>query len=196
MNTKLVSGVGINDLSENVIVNGVALQFYNTWNHMIQRCYSEKCQLKQPSYIGCSVCDEWKHLSNFKKWYDENYKEGFHLDKDILIEGNKVYSPATCRYVPRYLNNLLNDNSASRDELPKGLSEQKPIYGRRVTSSYQARCNNGYGKQTYKTFKTIPEAQEWYSATKQRIVKEQATRAFLANEIKTDVYLALVRRKF
>ena len=32
--------------------------------------------------------------------------------------------------------------------------------------------------------------------TKKRVVKEQATRALVANEIKTDVYLALVRREF
>lgn len=41
---------------------------------------------------------------------DENWKphmEGWHLDKDILLKGNKVYSPETCAFVPAKINSLL-----------------------------------------------------------------------------------------
>jgi viroplasmin and RNaseH domain-containing protein len=62
--------------------------------------------------------------------------------------------------------------------------------------TYRASCSNGYGERIDKTFKTVEEAQAWYSETKKHIVKEQAQRAFLENAIKTDVYLALVRREF
>ena len=57
--------------------------------------------MKRNSRLICSVCEEWKHFSNFKKWFDENYIEGFDIDKDILIKGNKVYSPEACSFVPR-----------------------------------------------------------------------------------------------
>ena len=57
-------------------------------------------------------------------------------------------------------------------------------------------CKNGNGIQLKKRFNVLDDAIKWRSETKKRIVKEQATRAFLENSIKTDVYLALVRRNF
>lgn len=195
--TKLVQGIGINDYNGKVLVNGKAINSYAVWRSMLCRCYSSYYHGEKPTYIGCSVCDEWKYFTNFKNWYDENYVEGFVLDKDILIEGNKVYSADTCRFVPPYLNSLLTDHRNARGEFPIGVRPQKvsSVFGR-VNESYQANCSNGYGKQLTKTFKSVEEASVWYSETKQRIVKEQATRAFLENAIKTDIYLALVRRRF
>lgn len=89
--------------------------FYNTWIGMLERCFSKKHQEKHPTYKGCTVCDEWKLLSNFKKWYDkQHYLEGWHLDKDILVPNNKIYSPETCRFVPSKINNLLTTCGKSR----------------------------------------------------------------------------------
>ena len=80
-------------------VNGKAVKAYRTWGSMIERCYSKKCQAKHPTYIGCSVVEEWHNYQNFAKWFDENYIDGCELDKDIKIKGNKVYSPSTCIFV-------------------------------------------------------------------------------------------------
>lgn len=192
--SKLVSGICVNDFEGVVNKNGKMIKSYTIWKAMLQRCYSEKLHLKYPTYIGCSVCDEWLLFSNFKKWFDENYKEGFNLDKDILVEGNKIYSPDTCRFVPTYINNLLTDRRNARGCLPLGIAKQ--MSPRQINPTYKAQCNNGYGNQLNKGFSTIQEAQAWYTETKTRIVKEQALRAFMEGEIKTDIYLALVRRKF
>lgn len=194
---KLVCGIGINDYDGSMRINGKRMLSYACWHSMLNRCYSAEYQTRFPTYIGCSVCEEWLLFSNFKVWYDENYKPRFQLDKDILFPGNKVYSPETCRFVPQYLNSLLTDRGAARGEYPLGVMALKPgsIQGL-INTSYQAQCNNGYGKQIRKTFKTIEEAQHFYSITKKRVVKEQAIRAFLDNAIKTDVYLALVRREY
>ena len=194
---KLVCGHGINDYDGAMSISGRDIPSYTHWHSMLGRCYDPKCQAKYPTYIGCTVCQEWLLFSNFKKFYDENYKEGFVLDKDILKIGNKVYSPETCRFVPVYLNSLLIDSGAIRGDLPLGVSSLKPsIKSHRINITYRARCSNGYRKPITKIFKTVEEAQEWYSITKKSIVKEQAIRAFLDNAIKTDVYLALVRRDF
>lgn len=185
---RLVRGHGINDVGRIPYVNGKQSSAYQAWNAMLQRCYDHKYQARQPTYIGCSVCPEWLYFSNFQRWFDENYREGFALDKDILVAGNKIYSPKTCRYVPQYLNLLLTDRGAARGELPLGID--------RNNMSYRARCNDGHGKNLTKTFKHLEDAVAWYKQTKKRVVKEQAIRAFLDNDIKTDVYLALVRREF
>lgn len=67
------------------------------------------------------MCDEWHSLKAFKKWHDNNFIEGFHLDKDILVEGNKVYSPETCVYVTPLLNSIFVDNGVSRSGYPTGV---------------------------------------------------------------------------
>lgn len=97
-----VCRVGINDM---YFVSD--LKSYKTWDTMIRRCYSKYKQVENPTYIGCSVCEEWLTFSNFKRWFDENYIEGYELDKDILVKGNKVYSPETCCFVPKRLNLLI-----------------------------------------------------------------------------------------
>ena len=190
---KIVSGVGINDFGAKISNNGVHIRSYATWKSMLDRCYNKLNTKRRPTYIGCSVCESWISFSNFKQWYDTNYITGFELDKDILIPGNKVYSPEACRFVPPYLNKLLNDHGNRRGDLPVGVSQANKG---RCSPTYTAFCNNGYGFQLNKTFKSIPEAVDWYAETKKVIVKEQAVRAFMANSIDTDVYLALVRREF
>lgn len=83
------------------------------WENMKQRCYSEKYHKKYPTYKGCYVCDDWLNYDNFKKWFEENYNpetmKDFVLDKDILVEGNKTYSPDTCCFVPQEINNTFKN---------------------------------------------------------------------------------------
>jgi len=72
---KLVYGVGVNDCGESVKAGGKNTTYYVIWNGMLRRCYSDKYHSAR-TYIGCTVCDEWLLLSNFKKWFDENYVDG------------------------------------------------------------------------------------------------------------------------
>ncbi|EOX1555450.1 hypothetical protein ACPD0L_000751 [Vibrio cholerae] len=76
-----------------------AMPALRVWRHMLYRCYAEKAKLTHPTYGECTVCDEWHNFTNFYHWYKENYIEGYHLDKDIKVPGNKVYSPETCMFV-------------------------------------------------------------------------------------------------
>ena len=92
----LVYGVGINDMPRgfcSYYKNGkqIVEHFYKTWKNSLERCYSFKYQENNPTYKGCSVCEEWLTLSNFKEWYDKQYYvKGFQLDKDIIKAGNKA----------------------------------------------------------------------------------------------------------
>lgn len=126
--SKLVCEVGVNDLPRGSCSDdkGNSLPFYKTWTSMLYRCFSEKKQEERPTYKDCTVCNEWLLLSNFKKWYDSQYKEeGWHLDKDILVPNNKVYSPTTCRFVPSNINNLLIGRGRSRGKHLIGVSWHK-----------------------------------------------------------------------
>lgn len=52
--------------------------------------------------------EEWWNFANFREWYRENIIEGrkFDLHKDILVQGNNVYSPNTCSLVTHYANTI------------------------------------------------------------------------------------------
>ena len=89
-----VSGVGF--VGEGGRGNKAA---YFVWKHMIERCYDANALAHDPSYAGCTVVRDWHNFQNFKKWYEENHKTGLQIDKDILIEGNRVYGPDTCLFV-------------------------------------------------------------------------------------------------
>ncbi len=100
----IVYGIGIND-ADYVVVNCL---YYRKWKQMLRRCYSSNFHVKNPSYIGCIVCEEWKHFSNFKMWMMSQDWEGKELDKDILYAGNKMYSPDKCVFVDKEVNELFS----------------------------------------------------------------------------------------
>ena len=150
---KKVYGVGINDADYNVavhqIVNGKdkivwKCHFYTIWKSMLMRCYSEKFQLKRPTYRGCKVCDEWLVFSNFKKWMETQDWQGKHLDKDLLKEGNKVYCPEYCIFVDNKVNTFVIDSGASRGEYMLG------VYWDKRNNKYHSQCSNpSTGKSEY-----------------------------------------------
>lgn len=95
-----ILGVGfIGDGKHKSRINGKNSKAYQVWKSMIFRCYCKKAQVKSPSYIGCSVTKEWHNFQVFAKWFYQNHIEGYQIDKDIKVEGNRVYSPDTCLFV-------------------------------------------------------------------------------------------------
>lgn len=149
---KLVYGVGLNDADYVVnkfefygYVDGKKKQkriwtchFYKTWTGVLERCYSDRFQKKNPAYRGCSVSDEWLTFSNFKAWMEKQDFEGKHLDKDILFEGNKVYSAGTCVFVSGSLNMFTTDSGAARGEWMIGVCWRKDA------GKFRARCGNPF----------------------------------------------------
>lgn len=101
---------------------------------MFTRCYGENHLLRNPTYEGCSVDQDWHLFSNFLKWMEEQDWVGKQLDKDILVEGNKVYGGDTCIFVDSNINQLFSTRSRGND-LPCGVAHHK------AGSKYQAYCN-------------------------------------------------------
>lgn len=100
---------------------------YDVWYQMLYRCYMDDEERGPGSwtYQGCSVCNEWLNYQNFASWYKKYKKPGFHIDKDILIPGNKIYSPEFCEFVPSEINTCLTHSTRKRrsyDGLPTGVS--------------------------------------------------------------------------
>ncbi|MCK2149468.1 hypothetical protein MYE70_10360 [Marinobacter alexandrii] len=142
---KQVYGWGINDADYPLepVVNGKRQRcnFFLTWRRMIWRCYDGKRLKEYPSYIGCSVAEEWKRFSDFKAWMVEQDWVGKHLDKDIICPGNKVYSSQTCVFVHPTINNFFTDAFRLRGEFMIGVRFHK---GKR---KFQGHCSNPFTKK-------------------------------------------------
>ncbi len=86
-------------------------RLYKMWSGMLMRCYYDKFKEKHKCYDGCSVSKEWHNFQTFADWVmveigaaGFKIKDKFHLDKDIKLTGNKVYSPSTCSIVSAHEN--------------------------------------------------------------------------------------------
>lgn len=118
---KKVFGVGINDYNGKVRIGENKIKSYQVWQSILERCYSEKCQNKNPTYIGAAICDEWLLFSNFKRWFDTNYPDElareldirFEIDKDLLSGESKIYSPNTCIFLPKKVNSFMTNKKSS-----------------------------------------------------------------------------------
>lgn len=134
---KLVYGVGINDADYTVQVKetvghteiGTKIQkllwfcpFYVKWKDMLRRCYSQKYHDKFPTYVGCRTVPEWHYFMTFRAWMEKQDWEGRHLDKDLLIPGNKVYSPDTCVFLDPNINTFLIESTKATGNLPIGVT--------------------------------------------------------------------------
>lgn len=119
---KPIYGVGINDANYTNVAN---CKIYDTWKGMLRRCYREEELIKRPSYIGCSVIEEWHLFSNFRNWMLQQEYEGKSLDKDILFPGNKIYSKETCVFVKTALNSLFTLRGNDRGDMPLGVTKHK-----------------------------------------------------------------------
>ena len=146
---------------------------YKIWNHMFQRCYNEKIRHKNVSYKDCTICEEWHNFQNFCKWYDENYYEingeRMEVDKDILIKGNKIYSPENCVLVPKIINGLFERCFTTNRKLPLGVSYAQD------RNKFQATCSNGNQKTIHLGFySSIKESFYVYKVYKEQLIKQIA----------------------
>lgn len=156
--------------------NGKSTKAYEVWKKMLQRCYDPYYINKYPSYIDCYVCDEWLCFQNFAKWFYKHYYEcsgeKMCLDKDILIKGNKIYSPNTCVFVPERINTLFVKCNKTRGEYPIGVNFKKKI------NKFQARCSvlkDNENKSIYLgVYPTVNEAFLAYKQYKENYIKQVA----------------------
>ena len=179
-------GEGINDYQGSVCdENGKLIKAFETWYSMLQRCYDKSYKEKTPTYKDCVVCEAWKSASAFKEWHDKHYVEGWCLDKDILVKGNKEYAPDKCCFVPNEVNVLFVKANALRKDLPIGVRKN----GRYIYAEMFQ-----YNKGVYLgTFATIEQAFQAYKVAKEAHIKEVADK--WKEQLEPRVYEAMYNYK-
>ena len=118
---RLVYDVGLCDAPTRIGTNP-QFKSYNVWFSMLRRVHGVKELVSAPTYLGCSVDKRWLKYSEFIRFHDKYYVEGYALDKDILVPGKKKYGPDTCAYVPTAVNSLLTNRARFRGKYPLGIT--------------------------------------------------------------------------
>ena len=83
--------------------------YYAKWLNMFTRCYSKAYKSHFPTYNGCEVSEEWYSFMAFREWMEDQDWEGKQLDKDIISNNGKLYSPDNCAFVTLRTNSFILD---------------------------------------------------------------------------------------
>lgn len=104
----LIYGIGYCDRKVSTKnADGTIKKSYDAWRRLLYRC-TEPWWLLHPTYRGTSVCKAWHCYTPFAKWFEDNtYGDGLEVEKDLLVLGNKEYSPDTCCLVTNSINKAI-----------------------------------------------------------------------------------------
>lgn len=194
----VIYGVGIvGNKYITVDENSKSTKEYAIWYHILQRCFDEKWKEKRPWYKDIKCCDEWLYYPNFYDWlhnqpnFDKWYEgKRWAIEKDILVKGNKVYSPDTCCLVPQNVNCLFLKREAERGKYPIGVRDTK--------DGFVAVCRNPFLDKSIEigSYSTPEKAFYFgYKPYKEDIIKQVAKIEFESGNITEKCYNAMMNYK-
>lgn len=140
---RLIHGVGVNDsdyvtsYTSKVTGKRVTCPYYTRWLGMINRGYNNKIKMKNISYLHVTVDARWHSFISFKLWMEKQDWEGKHLDKDLLVQGNKVYGPDTCVFISPAINSLVVSARALGNPYAQGVCWDS------TRGKFRAQCGEG-----------------------------------------------------
>lgn len=164
------------------IKNITKTPLYRKWHGMVKRCKNP--WFKDVTYEDKDVVDEWASYPEFYAWaiaQKGHDKEGWELDKDFLVDGNKIYGPDTCCFIPKYLNGLFRNTKISEQGLPKG------VY--RYRGKYIARIWLKDKKVSLGTYESIEEASLAYNSARNEYLRSLAE--YYKEDLEDRVYIKL-----
>ena len=188
-----VCGVGITGNRYPIVKNKRPTKEYNAWLRMLNRYFDETVKNEQPTYKDVSICNEWLLFDNFYEWLhlQPNFKKWdinkrWAIDKDILVKGNKTYSPETCCIVPQNVNCLFLKREAERGLYPIGV--------RYTDSGFVAKCHNPFTNkgEDLGSYSTPEKAFYVYKDYKEDIIKQVANIEYNAGNITKACYEAMM----
>ena len=167
-------------------------KLFKIWSGLVQRCFDPLWKTRHKCYELTTCSEDFLCASTFITWsksqigYNsiDEFGKPFALDKDILLKGNTVYSPDTCVFVPREINNLILSNRKVRGKLPIGVTKTKE-------GKLRARVSINNKEVALGVFETSNEAFQAYKEAKERHIKEVANK--WKDRIDQRVYYALMK---
>ena len=150
-----ICGVGMVD--KQTVDNRV----YKVWVSMLERCYSRKYKSIYPTYEYCVASEYFKYYSNFEQWCYKQVgfgNKGWHLDKDLLVKGNKIYSEDTCVFLPKEINLIFGNKTKIRMyKTGVGFDKRCGKYSVRIHTHKGRLCFGGYTTESEAYDKYVEE---------------------------------------
>ena len=141
---------------------------YSCWRFLMRRNFCEKSFLINPTYKDCTVCKSWYNFQVFSDYFysHESYGLGYELDKDLLVNGNRHYSPETCVMIPQEINKALK--TVQVNSVVAGVRKRKN------TKGYQVRVTEHGKRRHVGEFYTEEEASAAYVKAKEDYIHSLA----------------------
>ena len=199
---KSVYGVGMVGEKYPIWINNTKVcKEYNAWKNMLLRCFDNKAKEKHPEYKDVTCCNDWLLYENFYEWLhsQENFDkwlngERWAVDKDILVKGNKVYSPENCCLVPNRINAMFTKSDSRRGDCPIGVHK----YGSKYRASISV-FNKNTNKKVNKHLGYYDNAESGfyygYKPEKEKIIKQVAQEEYNEGNITKQCYEAMLNYK-
>jgi hypothetical protein len=113
---------------------GKPTRAYRAWSGVVERCYSSSRREVSLCYANATLATEWHNFQTFAKWfYSQNGADlNWEIDKDLLVVGNKHYSPETCILLPAKINVAITRIDCSGDVLGHFYHKASNMYSCRV----------------------------------------------------------------
>lgn len=103
--------------------NGDRTKEYAHFHSMFNRVFGKSALKHRETYRDCNIDEHFHNFQVFAEWCNKQVgfsEDGWQLDKDILIKGNRTYSPMACVFVPNAINCIFAAGTKN-DTLPKGV---------------------------------------------------------------------------
>lgn len=160
------------------------------YNDMKSRCLiGGSVQKNSPHYLGTTMCDEWaRSFDSFASWAStqigmyqvDEMGNLFEIDKDLLGEGMKHYSPSTCTMLPKALNVALATNDSVG-------------YYKTSSGKYQVKVGK-FGKSVHiGVYDTEKKAKAAYRKARKAYIRELAKN--YCHQLSIETYNALMAYK-
>lgn len=171
-NKPSVYGIGYIGYGENSMSTNNKNIASSKWQKIFYRSYDENYHKDNVTYKECSVDSRWYCFQNFRKWFENNFKphmdKTWHLDKDLLVKGNKIYSPETCCFVPPEINCLFGKVTSRRGKYPIGVSKSGKMFHAQISLGRE------FGSISLGYYHTPKEAFIAYKIAKEKRIKQVA----------------------
>jgi hypothetical protein len=123
--------------------------------------------IKKSLKHGDDIIDAWHNFQLFADWYDSNVyacAESLAVNKDILQQDSKIYSPDTAVLIPDTINDLVSYARKRTNDLLTGVSEH--------TKGFKARIMVNGKHHHLGAFDTPEQAHEVYVAAKTKRIRD------------------------
>lgn len=163
------------------------------WYGMKSRCSPGLAQNKRSNYHGCSIA--FTGIDEFKAWaieqpgYDcfDEHGNRYHLDKDLICPGNKIYGPDFCALVPARINTLMLDC---------GSKETTGASFHKATGKWQSRVQTPEGRLYLGLFDTKQLASYVWKSHKAAVIKNSMAWYRSQDGFDVRVYESLMRQAY